>query len=71
MPVTTAGGTYTLDGDLYKERVEFGRFGTPELQEGVGKEHAYNIKIDGDTTIMTDVATNGRRLREIWKRVKP
>jgi hypothetical protein len=71
MPVTTAGGTYTLDGDSYKEQVEFGRFGSPELQEGVGKEHAFRIKIDGDTMTLIDAPTNGNRLREIWKRVKP
>jgi hypothetical protein len=71
IPVTAAGGTYTLEGDTYKERVEFGRFGTPELQKVVGKEQTFQVEVDGDTMIQTGTLSNGQKLREVWKRVKP
>jgi hypothetical protein len=71
VPVTAAGGTYTLEGDTYKERVEFGRFGTRELQDVVGKEQTFRIKLEGDTLTLTGTLSNGQELREVWKRVKP
>ena len=70
-PVTAAGGTYTLEGDTYKERVEFGRFGTRELQEVVGKEQTFQVEVSGDTMLQTGTLSNGQRLKEVWKRVKP
>ncbi len=33
LAVTTAGGSYTLDGDTYKEKVEFGRFGSRDSRK--------------------------------------
>jgi len=69
--VAAAGGSYTLEGDTYKERVEFGRFGTPELQEVVGKKwQVYKVQVDGDTLTLSGTMTNGMALREVWKRTK-
>ena len=67
---TSAGGSYTLEGNTYQERVEFGRFGTPELQTLVGQEMTYEIEIYGDLMIMTGDLPFGQRLREVWRRVK-
>src|SRR5262245_28391539 len=41
-----AGGPYTFDGDTYKEKVEFGHFGSPQLQTMVGKEQTFTLKFD-------------------------
>ena len=71
IPLTAAGGSYTLEGNTYKERVEFGRFGTAELQKTVGKEQTFQVKVDGDTMTMTGTLSNGQELREVWKKVKP
>jgi hypothetical protein len=69
MPVFTAGGTYTLVGNSYKETAEFGRFGSPEWQATVGKELSLHVEINGDTMLLTDAATKGQKLRETWKRI--
>jgi hypothetical protein len=69
-PVALAGGSYTLDGDMYKERIEFGRFGTDRLQETLGKEQSFEVRVDGDTLTLTGTLSNGMRLREAWIRVK-
>ena len=69
-PVFSAGGTYTLAGNSYKETAEFGKFGSPEWQATVGKELALHVEIDGDTLLLTDEATKGQKLRETWKRIK-
>jgi hypothetical protein len=68
--LATAGGSLTLDGDTYKEKVEFGRFGSPQLQETVGKEQTFNVNIDGDTLILERTLSNGMKLREAWMRVR-
>jgi hypothetical protein len=70
MPVTAAGGAYTVEGDTYKEQVEFGRFGTPELQKAVGKEQVFKVEIEGDTLVQTGTLSNGQEPREVWRRVK-
>lgn len=71
IPLYAAGGTYTLDGDTYKERVEFGQFGSRKLQEVVGNEQIFHIQLDGDTLTVTGTMSNGQQLREVWTRVKP
>lgn len=66
--VATAGGTYTLDGDTYKEQIEFGRFGTPALQKLVGTEQTFKVEIDGDQLIQTGTLSDGTKLRETMTR---
>jgi hypothetical protein len=67
---TNAGGRYTFKDGTYKEDVEFGRFGTDELQKTVGKEQTFKVEFDGDTLTQTGTLTNGQPLREVWTRVK-
>jgi hypothetical protein len=69
-PLFSAGGTYTLVGNSYKETAEFGRFGSPEWQATVGKELSLIVDIKGDTLILTDAETKGQKLRETWTRIK-
>jgi hypothetical protein len=70
MPVNLAGGTYTLDGDTYKERVEFGRLGSPDLQRIVGTEQVFKVQIEGNTLTQIGRLSNGQELREVWKRAR-
>lgn len=65
-----AGGSYTLQGRNYKERVLFGRFGTPELQENVGDEQAFQVTVNGDRMVQWGTMSNGQEIHEIWQRVK-
>jgi hypothetical protein len=41
------------------------------LQKVVGKEQTFQVEVDGDTMIQTGTLSNGQKLREVWKRVKP
>jgi hypothetical protein len=68
--LTSAGGPYTFKDGTYKEQVEFGRFGTPDLQKVVGKEQVFKVEINGDTLTQTGTLSNGQPIEEVWKRVK-
>lgn len=68
--VASGGGTYTLQGRTYKERVMFGRFATPELQALVGNVQDFQIMVDGDTLNQWGAMSNGEELHEVWQRVK-
>jgi hypothetical protein len=70
LSLVSAGGPYTFKDGTYKEQVEFGRFGTPELQKVVGKEQVFKVEIDGDTLTQKGTLTNGQPIDEVWKRVK-
>lgn len=70
LPVALAGGTYTLEKNTYKERVEFGQLGSPELQKIIGKEQTFEIKIEGEKMTQTGSLSNGQKLLETWKRAK-
>jgi hypothetical protein len=68
--VASGGGTYTLQGRTYKERVMFGRFATPDLQALVGNVQDFQIMVDGDTLNQWGAMSNGEELHEVWRRVK-
>lgn len=70
LPLTCAGGSCSFQGDTYKEVVEFGRFGTDELQKVVGKEQVFKVEFQGDQVTITGTLSNGQELREVWTRVK-
>jgi hypothetical protein len=58
------GGTYTLDGDMYTESVEYANDSTSDL---IGQKFAFKVKVDGD--ILTNVG-QGNPWAEAWKRAK-
>jgi hypothetical protein len=58
------GGTYTLDGDLYTESVEYANESTADL---VGQKFKFKVKVDGD--VFTSVG-QGNPWSEAWKRAK-
>lgn len=64
--VTTVhhGGTYTLKGDSYSEKVEYANANTARFIESVAK---FNIKIDKDIIYLTGI---DNPWNEIWKRIK-
>jgi hypothetical protein len=64
-----AGGTYTLHGDAYKEKVEYGfgeDFGTVK-----DAEHSFTCRIEGDRWYHTGKLANGTTIEEVWERVAP
>jgi hypothetical protein len=64
----SAGGTYTLKGDSYKEMVRYvhGDF----LKELVGKEQPFTYKLEGNRWYHTGTLTTGFKIDEVWERVK-
>jgi beta-lactamase regulating signal transducer with metallopeptidase domain len=59
------GGTYTLDGNRYVEKVEFAN----EINsEGLGKKAIFEIKLDGDILHLHGI--EGTPWQEDWKRIK-
>jgi hypothetical protein len=65
--VAVAGGTWSLEGDQYKERVEFASETHPHLR---GKEYSFTSKVDdGRWTIK--VSTDADIVAdEVWERMK-
>jgi hypothetical protein len=62
------GGTYSLQGGTYTEKVEF--FFPEAMKAYLGKEQAFTIKIDGDKLFQTGSLSDGEKIDEIWQRVK-
>jgi len=58
------GGTYTLDGDEYVEKVKYANKNTASLIKQTLK---FKVKVEGDTFTQFGV---GNPYTEVWKRVK-
>ena len=63
---SNAGGTYSLQGNSYKEQVEFV---SKDVQFLAGKEQPFQIKVEGDTWFVSGFLSNGLKIDERWKRV--
>ncbi|HEY7331266.1 MAG TPA: hypothetical protein VH592_26770 [Gemmataceae bacterium] len=61
------GGTYTLDGDMYAETIEYANENTAEL---IKKTFKFKIKVEGDTYTQTGIGDDNPFKGEVWKRVK-
>jgi hypothetical protein len=64
-----AGGTYTLEGDKYTEKIEYGM--SSDYKAVKNASHTFKCRIDGDTWHHTGELANGVKLDEEWTRVKP
>ena len=64
-----AGGTWTLQGDVYTENVEYG-FG-PDYAVIKNASHPFTCKIEGDTWHHTGNLANGMKVDEVLVRVRP
>ena len=64
-----AGGTYTLEGDRYTEKCEYG-FGN-DYAVIKNAAHAFTCRIEGDTWHHTGKLANGTQVEEVLTRVKP
>jgi hypothetical protein len=65
-PLYSAGGSFTLDGGVYTEHMDFA---SERLASLVGKDQSFTVSIDGDTFTQEGVLSNGGPLREVWKRI--
>jgi glucose dehydrogenase len=58
------GGTFTLDGDKYKERIVYANESTKDM---IGTTLHFKIKVEGDTLTQEGIDNS---FNEVWKRVK-
>jgi hypothetical protein len=65
--MATAGGTWTLVGDNYKEKCEFSGTGYEHLR---GKEFTFVLKFDGDELSIKSAPGTTIDVDEVWKRMK-
>lgn len=63
-----AGGTYTLSGYDYTEKIEYGM---GDDFDGIkNASHAFKCRIEGDTWHHTGKLAGGTTIDEVWTRVK-
>ena len=64
-----AGGSYTLVGDAYTEKIEYGM--SDDFDTIKNASHAFTCRIEGDTWHHSGKLANGTAIDEVWTRVKP
>ena len=63
------GGTYVVDGALYKETPRYG-FGS-DFQTVRNQEHTFECKVEADRLYQTGKLASGLTIEEVWEYVKP
>lgn len=66
-PLYTGGGTYLLNGSSYIEHMDFAN---DKIASLVGKDQSFTVKVHGDTFTQTGTLSNGKALKEVWKRAR-
>ncbi len=64
-----AGGTYTLRGNVYTEKIEYGIGSDYEVIRN--SQPSFTAIVDGDKWYHRGSLANGQTIDEIWERVKP
>lgn len=64
-----AGGTYTLSGNVYKEKIEYGIGYQYEVIRN--SQASFTAAVDGDKWYHRGSLANGQTIDEIWERAKP
>jgi hypothetical protein len=64
-----AGGTYTLSGNVYTEKIEYGIGSQYEVIRN--SQPSFTATVDGDKWYHKGSLANGQTIDEIWERLKP
>ena len=65
--LTSAGGTYTLEGETYTESLDFAGEG---MAPYLGKAQKFTIRVEGDKLFQSGQLSDGLKIEENWVRVK-
>lgn len=65
--LSMAGGTYTLSGNSYSEKVDYAGEG---MGEYVHKQQIFTLRLEGDKLHQIGQLSDGTKIEEIWERVK-
>lgn len=63
---SSAGGSYTLNGNAYSEYLEYGL----GMDQYIKQYHNYTVKVEGDLQFLSGPLAPGYKIEEIWRRVK-
>lgn len=63
-----AGGDYSLEGDVYKEKPRYGI--GEDFQVIQDKTQSFQCKVEGNTWYHTGKLSNGLTVEEVWKRTE-
>jgi hypothetical protein len=63
---SSAGGSYTLEGDSYTEMLEYGF----NMEPYVGTLSIFKIEVEDDMLFITGKLSTGYLVEEVWQRVK-
>ena len=63
-----AGGSYTLNGDVYVETPEYGISDDFEIIKG--KAQSFKWKVDGNKWYHSDKLSNDLTIEEVWEKVE-
>lgn len=64
----TAGGDYTLRGEVYEETPKYGI--SSDFDVIKGKAQTFKQKVEGNTWYHTGKLSNGLTIEEVWERVE-
>jgi hypothetical protein len=64
----TAGGSYTLNGDVYEESPAYGLSSDFDIIKG--KTHTFQCRIDANTWHHDGKLSYGQTIEEVWERVE-
>jgi hypothetical protein len=67
--IRAAGGTYTLKGNIYTEKIEYGIGKDFEVIKK--SEPSFTAEVDKDQWYHKGRLANGQTIDEVWKRVLP
>jgi hypothetical protein len=67
--IRTAGGTYTLKGNIYTEKIEYGMGN--DFQVIKKTEPSFTAVVKGDKWYHKGQLANGQTIDEVWERVLP
>ena len=65
--VSSAGGTYTFDGETYTENIEFG---TQGMSNFLGKKGVIKVRFEGNKLYYTGLLAESVPFNEVWERME-
>ena len=63
---SSAGGKYTLVGDQYTEKIEYGL----GMDSYLGSESTFSVRVEDGMMFITGSLSTGQKIEEIWQKVK-
>jgi hypothetical protein len=63
---SSAGGSYSFDGENYTENLEFGGMG---MKDYLGKSQKFTVKVENNKLYLSGALSDGLKIKEVWERI--